>query len=118
MLSEICGVIKVMQYDENRVIFRQGDEGTCWYIVLVGEVKVIKEMESNSLVLANLVAGKEKERGQRERVIKIVEFLLLKGDGFGEVALVNDSKRMATVLSSTKCLLLQLEKNEYNRIVK
>jgi CRP-like cAMP-binding protein len=118
MLSEIFGVIKVVRYEENRVVFRQGDDGTCWYIVLVGEVKVIKEMGANSLVLANLTAGKKTATPLMCTRIQICNIYLLLGDGFGEVALVNDSKRSATVLSSTKCLLLQLEKNEYNRIVK
>ena len=73
-------------------MFKQGDEGTCWYIIYKGKVEV-------------LVNGS-------------VVCLLSDGDGFGELALINDKPRSATIRAFDICQFIKVEKGDYNRILK
>ncbi|VDM96472.1 unnamed protein product [Thelazia callipaeda] len=73
------------------VLFRQGDQGNCWYIVLKGSVDVI--IRGRGMVCT-----------------------LREGDDFGKLALVNDAPRAATVvLREDKSQFLRVDKNDFNR---
>lgn len=48
-----------------------------------------------------------------EELLKIA----VPGDSFGEIALINDSKRTASVICSEDCYFLSLNKETYNEIV-
>ena len=40
------------------------------------------------------------------------------GAGFGDLALVNDKPRTASIVTATRCTLVLVEKTDYNRILK
>jgi CRP-like cAMP-binding protein len=40
------------------------------------------------------------------------------GAGFGDLALVNDKPRTASIVTATECKLVMVEKADYNRILK
>ncbi|KAI8815045.1 cyclic nucleotide-binding-like protein, partial [Cladochytrium replicatum] len=83
----------------NRVVFRQGEVGTSWYIIVSGSVNVLVSAPGkteDSIVVATKVAG----------------------EGFGELALVNDAPRAASILTACPCVLLRVEKVDYNRILR
>ena len=73
-------------------MFKQGDEGTCWYIIYKGKVEV-------------LVNG-------------VGVCVLSDGDGFGDLALINDKPRSATIKAMDPCQFIKVEKADYNRILK
>jgi len=73
-------------------VFKQGDEGTCWYIIYKGKVEVI--------------------------VNGVAVCTLSDGDGFGELALINDKPRSATIKVVETCQFIKVEKADYNRILK
>lgn len=76
------------------VLFRQGDEGKSWYIILKGSVNVS-------------IYGKG-------IVCKLQE-----GDDFGKLALVNDAPRSATIcLCEDNCHFLRVDKDDFNRILR
>ncbi len=77
------------------VIFRQGEEGDCAYFIHSGEVEVVKE-----------------EAGAEEVVTK-----LTKGDYFGEMALISDAPRNATVRSVTPVRVAILGKQNFLTMV-
>ncbi|NXL86520.1 RPGF3 factor, partial [Alectura lathami] len=76
------------------VLFSQGDKGTSWYIVWKGSVNVVTHGKG-------LVAT------------------LHEGDDFGQLALVNDAPRAASIiLREDNCHFLRVDKQDFNRILK
>uniref|UniRef100_A0A8C6ZNX5 Rap guanine nucleotide exchange factor 3 n=1 Tax=Nothoprocta perdicaria TaxID=30464 RepID=A0A8C6ZNX5_NOTPE len=75
-------------------VFSQGDKGTSWYIIWKGSVNVVTHGKG-------LVAT------------------LHEGDDFGQLALVNDAPRAATIiLREDNCHFLRVDKQDFNRILK
>ncbi|KAK2507597.1 hypothetical protein MC885_005622, partial [Smutsia gigantea] len=76
------------------VLFSQGDKGTSWYIIWKGSVNVVTH--GRGLVTT-----------------------LHEGDDFGQLALVNDAPRAATIiLREDNCHFLRVDKQDFNRISK
>ncbi|NXT07730.1 RPGF3 factor, partial [Prunella fulvescens] len=76
------------------VLFSQGDKGTSWYIIWKGSVNVVTHGKG-------LVAT------------------AMEGDDFGQLALVNDAPRAATILlREDNCHFLRVDKQDFNRILK
>lgn len=83
-------------YGENEIVFRQGDPGAGLYIIREGHVDVYTEY-----------ADMTKK--------KITSFSV--GDFFGEIALLNDNLRSATVISTTKTVLYGLFKPDLHTLM-
>lgn len=82
-------------FEAREIIFRQGDRGDRLYIIVDGEVEVVRE------------SGKSGE-----------EILACLGPGecFGEMALVSDSARMATARSATAVNLLTVDRAGFHAL--
>jgi F420-non-reducing hydrogenase small subunit len=76
-------------YDKDEVVFRQGDRGDTMYVIQHGAVEVSRRSEDKDTVLS----------------------LLEKGDFFGEMALIDDRTRSATVRTLCRCRLLALTRS-------
>ncbi|KAK1803803.1 hypothetical protein P4O66_020820 [Electrophorus voltai] len=75
-------------------VFSQGDKGTSWYIIWKGSVNVITH--GKGLVTS-----------------------LHEGEDFGQLALVNDAPRAATIiLREDNCHFLRVDKSDFIRILK
>ena len=83
-------------YEAGEVIFRQGDKGDRLYILVDGEVEVV-------------VANPE---GAEETILAH----LGPGECFGEMALVGDNLRMATVRSCTSVNVLTLDRDAFQSL--
>jgi len=86
--------IKLFRNDENaevyqtdEVIFKEGDQGDCMYVILEGDVRI----ETS------------------ERFIDIIS----EGEIFGEMALVDDSPRSASAIALTHCRVVPIDKTRF-----
>jgi F420-non-reducing hydrogenase small subunit len=82
--DELFGTV----YEKGEVIFRQGDSGDTMFIIQSGAVEVTRSSEGKDVVLA----------------------VLERGDFFGEMALLDNSPRSATVKAIQRSRLLPLNR--------
>ncbi|MEA2085274.1 MAG: cyclic nucleotide-binding domain-containing protein [Thermodesulfobacteriota bacterium] len=75
---------KLIKYDPGEIIIREGDYGQWIYFLISGKVEIIK-------------AGKP------------IDILARSGDLFGEMGVVDDSPRSATIQAVTKTLVLSVD---------
>jgi NADH dehydrogenase len=87
--------ISQAHYEPGEAIFHQGDMGDCLYIIVRGEADVLLEHEGQEVVLACLGAG----------------------EYFGEMALLNQKTRNATVRCKTPMDVLVLPKGDLGALV-
>lgn len=78
-LTAIEQILHRREYIQNEVVFRQGERGMGMYIVQQGKVAIVSEPENHELCE------------------------LKDGDFFGEVALLDESPRSATIIAKTDC---------------
>ena len=84
-----------MRFDAGNVIFRQGDPGDRMYTIITGEVEVVREEPGEApVVVATLGTG---------------EF-------FGEMALVSDAPRLATVRATTPLELVAMTRGDFGAL--
>jgi CRP-like cAMP-binding protein len=78
------------------ILVREGDEGDNYFVVESGRFQVERLVGGAKVVLAELKAG----------------------DAFGEEALVSDAKRNATVVALGDGMVLRLDKENFNRLLR
>lgn len=91
-ISEIAKLLVVRRFTKNETILKKGDQGTAMYFILDGEVAV--------------------HVGDNQETI-----VLKQGDFFGEIALLNDLKRTATVSATKRSEMLELTSFDLKRLM-
>lgn len=93
--SKIADALETHKYPAGSTIIREGDVGDKFYILESGEAEATK---------------RGTQEGQALRTYK-------KGDYFGELALLDDKPRAATVTSSTEAKVATLGKDGFQRLL-
>ncbi|KAJ3236310.1 Cyclic nucleotide-binding domain-containing protein 2 [Chytriomyces hyalinus] len=100
VVKEICGTtIKFCEYPKGAVIFRQYDVSVAWHIILSGVVDVLRSYTGDL------------ETGMKMRSLHA-------GYGFGENGLLKDAIRSASIAAVTACEIIEIHKEDYNKIIK
>ncbi len=87
--------IRREHFEANEIIFREGDRGDWLYVLVDGEVEVIKHLA-----------------GQGDVTLR----RLCAGECFGEIALVSDRPRSATVRSLTSVNVLAVDRDAFHSL--
>ena len=89
-------ILKEEKYEEDQYVINQGETGNKFYIVVQGQ----------------LVAEKKTEGSELPSVV----FNYKEGDYFGELSLLHDIKRQASVKALSKVRLASLDRESFKRI--
>lgn len=103
-LTDLCREMTLEEFERNDKIFLEGELGDKFYIIFRGTVNVMQFTKMNDM-FQNI-----------ERVMrKITE--LASGDSFGELALLHDNPRSASIIANepTQCMVVTRE--VYQRVV-
>jgi len=94
----VVDAIEEMKYNVGDIVIKEGDEGACMFVVETGTLTCTKLFKGNT------------------------EPTFLKkfnpGEGFGELALLYNAPRAATITAETECVCWSLDRNTFNHIVK
>ncbi len=82
-------------YPAQATIFRQGEQGHAFYIIVSGKVAVVQQLENGE-----------------ERWLSTIG----PGDYFGEMGLIDDSPRMATCLTLAETTVLEIDEAVFDRL--
>lgn len=94
-LAAIASVTKELDYAEDRIVIKQNNVGETLFLIIEGRVEVIMEQaDGKEVVLDHIEAG----------------------GAFGEMALVDDAPRSATIRTVEPCRVLILHKQEFKEI--
>jgi CRP-like cAMP-binding protein len=105
-LHKVVGAMKPRFFKQGEQIIRFGDQGDEYFVLAEGEVKVF--------VYEDGVAPDDPEIGQRVKFSKTMG----KGHGFGEIALLHNSGRTATIkVESEKVETFVLDAKSFKTIV-
>jgi CRP/FNR family transcriptional regulator len=83
------------QYEDNEIVFLEHEPGDELYIIQKGKIKITKIVDNNEVMLA----------------------MLKPGDIFGEMAILENKPRSATVLSSGDSVMLAVNKANFEAMV-
>ncbi|CAK61348.1 unnamed protein product (macronuclear) [Paramecium tetraurelia] len=99
-------------YDENQVVLEQGERAHQFFIILSGNVSVY--------VYRDPKVDVREEGLDKAALIKKRSFntnKLISGESFGEMALLNDNLRSASIICDSKCIFGVLSKKDYKEIL-
>lgn len=95
-LKELAYLSDERVFSRGETIFEEGSAGDSMMIILSGEARVSHRLEAT-----------------REETLSILK----KGDSFGEMALLDDLPRSATVIAHTDAFLLEISRKKFMRFI-
>ncbi len=95
-LASLCSHIRLHKFSTGRKIIQQGDKGSSFYTIVSGVSEVVVENASG--------------------VEKVVETLST-GDSFGEIALLEDIPRTASIVTKTPSAVFEIDRESFEKFV-
>ena len=106
--QNICGTITLATFKPNETIIKQGDIGDCLYYILHGLVSIQLSIQIDTGIEdKNQIVNVEKNIGE-----------LKDGDIFGELALLYNIPRTASIIALTETSLIKIDKIPFNKYLK
>ena len=96
-LAAVASVTEMVAYPVGETVIKEGDSGDTMYLIIKGEVAVLQTQGVNSEIEVDQIG---------------------EGDYFGEMALLDDIARSATIRTKQESRLLVLHKLEFTEIVR
>jgi len=96
-LNELAGRVRLRAMSPGQAVFRQGDQPNAFYVVRKGVLEVVEENEETG----------------NERTLRA----LGRGESFGELGLVSNASRAATVRAVDRVELFEVDKSSFDRLL-
>lgn len=96
-LAEMSKLTKVNTYPPNHLLCQEGAHEDVFYIIAGGEAVITKKISEN----------------EGERILRTVGW----GDYVGEMALIQNAPRAATVRTTTECTVLEMAKSDFEAML-
>jgi len=97
VIEEIKKSCRIRRYNEGKILFFKGEKANSFFIVLNGEIKIIRTSDSG-----------------REKILKKMK----KGDFFGEMGIIEEKQRSATAVVNKNSTLIILDKERFLYLLK
>ncbi len=97
-LRALAAAMTPVDVARKEIVFREDDPGDAFYVVMAGEMEVLKNLPPPS---------------RRKKTIG----WLHPGDGFGEIALLDNANRTTTIRATRASRLLRLGKADFDQLV-
>ncbi len=105
-LEAVLNIVREKRFHKDDVIMQEGDEGNTMYMILEGELGVSKSL--------TMKFGEDDYR-QTE---KVLNRLTAKDHAvFGEMALIAQDKRSASIVANTDVILLEISRDDFIRLM-
>jgi len=105
-IAEVLSIIREERFHQGDLIMQEGDEGNTMYMILEGELGVSKSL--------TMKFGEDDYR----KTEKILNRLTARDHAvFGEMALIAKDKRSASIMASTDCVLLEINRDDFIRLI-
>jgi len=92
--------LNIIEIDQGKILFKEGDKGDCVYFIVDGKLDVMKESVS----------------GIQVGIDKVSITTLSKGHSIGEMSIIDKMPRSATVRARTKTALVTLTLDGFDSI--
>jgi CRP/FNR family transcriptional regulator, cyclic AMP receptor protein len=106
-LRKVLEITREKRFSKDEIIMQEGDKGDCMYLVVEGEVGVSKSL--------TMKFGDNDFR-QTEKTLRT-----LKPEDhaiFGEMALIGQDSRSASIIARTDCLFLVINREDFISLIK
>lgn len=90
-VGQVCDSLRSQEVEEGATVVKQGEPGNTFYIIETGTAKAVRD------------------------TLTVMEYK--DGDFFGELALLRDEPRAATIITTGKASLLTLERRAFTRLL-
>jgi signal transduction histidine kinase/predicted CoA-binding protein len=94
-LLAVCGVADEVRLGPGEILFREGDPGTAAFLIRTGELEIVKASDRREVLLAVRQAG----------------------DVIGEMSLLEESPRMATVRARGEAMLIKISQAQLETLL-
>lgn len=98
---------RILRFEKGDTIIEEGDQADCMFLLLKGEIQIIKRL------VLKLPNQETKESDKVLIRLKEEQHVI-----FGEVGLLKNDKRTATIRGITDCVLLELTKDQFHSFAK
>ncbi len=96
-LEEMAALTEIHTYPPGHILCREGAYEDVFYIIADGKAEITKKMIE----------------GEEDRLLRVAQ----RGDMVGEMALIQNAPRAATVRAITECTVLEMEKQDFETIL-
>ena len=125
-LEIVINAMEEKKFTANQIVINQGEDGNCLYVVETGELDCYKlfmnNSQSQSQMNSNSRSVSKDPSALSFKASTTSEGKFLKtytsGEAFGELALLYNAPRAATVKAKTDVVLWALDRETFNHIVK
>jgi CRP/FNR family transcriptional regulator, cyclic AMP receptor protein len=105
-INKVLSIARQVSFSEGDIIVKEGDIGDAMYIILEGSVDVVKTLVMDGMD-EDEMTGKNKvftRLGAEDHAV------------FGEIALLEQLRRTATIKAVTDCVLYEIRKDDFLKL--